>query len=99
MKNQRNYKWVKGDCMNTNCKDIWEESKDKLPFHQRQATEGFFRSHKSYDICWICGEDEHLSVVDVEDEDGEITRGIMCQDCIEIQKIMGSKIIDVSPIN
>ncbi|MGB8216601.1 MAG: hypothetical protein WCE94_04790 [Candidatus Methanoperedens sp.] len=84
--------------MGLDCKRIWNQSKDKLPPHQAMLTESLIKMAGSYDICWTCGDDERLYNIKVKNSDGEVTNGIMCADCIEIQKNMGTVFVEKNPI-
>ena len=83
--------------MNVEFKKIWNQSKDKLPPHQRIMTETLFKAARSYDICWICGDDEQLSLVKVKNDD-DVTDSIMCDDCLNIQEINGALFIERNSI-
>lgn len=61
-------------------------------------TESLFKMAGSYDICWICGDDERLYYIKVKNSDGEIGEGIMCADCVGIQKSQGTVFIEKTPI-
>lgn len=74
-------------------KRLWEDSKAKLPLHQVIATETLIDLAGSYAICWICGDRENIFHIATENEDGEEVCGIMCGDCLKIQKNMGTNII------
>lgn len=85
--------------MTVEFKKIWNQSKDKLPHHQRLIAETLFKAARSYDICWICGDDEQLSLVKVKNDDGGTTDGLICDDCFNIQEIKGTPFVERTPIN
>lgn len=84
--------------MNVEFKEIWNQSKDKLPPHQRTIAEILFEIAKSYDICWICGDDEQLSLIKVKNDDDEVISGIICDDCFAIQENKGTLFVERNPI-
>ena len=77
---------------------LWTQSKKKLPPHQVILTESLFKLAGSSDICWICGDNEKLFSVEIKNEDGNIIDAKLCEDCIEIQKNMGTFFIEEIPI-
>jgi len=76
------------------CKKVWNQSKDKIPPQQAMLTESLFKAAGSYDICWICGDKERLYYIKVKNSGGKIREGIMCADCIGIQKDKGTVFIE-----
>ena len=84
--------------MNVEFKKIWDQSKDKLPLHQRIMSETLFKAAGSYDICWVCGDDEQLSIVKVKNDDSETIGGIICDDCFAIQENQGTLFVERNPI-
>ena len=84
--------------MNVEFKKVWDQSKDKLPSHQKIIAEILFKAAKSYDICWICGDDEQLSLVKVKNDDGEVIDGIICDDCFAIQENKGTLFVERNQI-
>lgn len=85
--------------MSVDTKRIWEDTKDKLPPHQLIATETLINMAGSYAICWICGDNENLCHIEIKTEDSGEAHGIMCEDCLNIQKNMGTNIIRETSIN
>lgn len=85
--------------MNIDCRKVWNQSKDKLPPHQMMITETLIKAARSYDICWICGDEEQLSSVIVENDNGEAIAGIICLDCFVIQKNKGTIFVENNPID
>lgn len=85
--------------MNVDCKKVWDQSKEKLPPHQKMITETLIEAARSYDICWICGDNEKLSFIKVKADDGREVGEILCADCAIIQKSKGAIFIEVNPIN
>ena len=79
--------------MSIDAKRMWEDTKDKLPPHQLIATETLINLAGSYAICWICGDSDNLYHIAIKTEDSEEAHGIMCGDCLNIQKNMGTNII------
>ena len=85
--------------MSVDSRKVWNQSKNKLSPHQRRITETLIKAARSYDICWICGDEKQLSSVKIENDDGEVIDGIICNDCFVIQKNKGTIFIENSPID
>ena len=84
--------------MSVEFKQIWNQAKNKLPPHQRIIAETLFKAARSYDICWICGDDEQLSLITVDNGDDDAVNGIICDDCFAIQENKGTIFIERNPI-
>jgi len=68
--------------MNVEFKKIWDQSKDKLPLHQRIMSETLFKA----------------AGVKVKNDDGEAIGGIICDDCFAIQENQGTLFVERNPI-
>ncbi|HWR25937.1 MAG TPA: hypothetical protein VN278_06835 [Methanosarcina sp.] len=85
--------------MTLDCEKLWNKSKNDLPPHQVALTEHFIRITKSFEICWICGDDEDVHIGKVPSDEGLVVEGLFCPTCTFIQKTQyGTEIEDLTPL-
>ncbi len=84
--------------MHMDSKKLWNQTKGKLLPIQVMMTESLIKKKGSYDICWICGDDDKLFFVKTKNEDDKVISGILCDDCIEIQKNKGNVFVEATQI-
>nr|WP_015243620.1 hypothetical protein [Thermococcus sp. IRI33]AFZ84246.1 hypothetical protein i33-6 [Thermococcus sp. IRI33] len=77
---------------------MWKKTSKYLPPHQVVISEEIFRLTGSYKVCWICGDEEDLYLLDIRTENGIVMEIILCGDCHRIQEGMGLKVIDAKKI-